>query len=175
MDTENKAKQEKPLEVQCLNCGKTFLKKVSEIRKYSNHFCSRSCSATYHNAAAPKRKKNLSGQCKKCEAAISRRNVYCAECRDARKIESKTLGEVLCKSNLASRYCRVREHAKRLYGHIKVCEWCGYDRHVEICHLKAVSKFDLSTPVVEINSKYNIAVLCPNCHWEVDNNGLLLF
>jgi hypothetical protein len=175
MDTENKTKRQKPVEVKCLNCGKSFFKKVSEILKSNHDFCSRKCSTSYLNAVTPRRKKTLSGQCKQCNAPIPRRNVYCPKCRDARKIESKTLGEVICKSNLASRYCRVREHAKRLYGHIKVCEWCGYDRHVEICHLKPVSEFDLSTPVVEINSKINIAVLCPNCHWEVDKDGLLLF
>lgn len=175
MDTEKKTKREKPVEVKCSNCGKRFLKKVSEILKSSHDFCSRNCSTSYLNAVTPRRKKTLSGQCRQCSAPISRRNVYCAVCRDSRSIESKTLGEVICTSNRASRYCRVREHAKRKYGHIKVCEVCGYDRHVEICHIKAVSKFDLSTPVVEINSQINIAVLCPNCHWEVDNDGLLLF
>lgn len=38
-----------PKEVKCKNCQKIFLKKVCEIKKTSNHFCSRSCSATFNN------------------------------------------------------------------------------------------------------------------------------
>jgi len=33
----------------CKNCGKTFLKSASEIKKSKNHFCSQSCSGTYNN------------------------------------------------------------------------------------------------------------------------------
>ena len=34
---------------ECTNCGKKFYKKPSEQKKTKNHFCSRSCSATYNN------------------------------------------------------------------------------------------------------------------------------
>jgi len=34
---------------ECTNCGKKFYKKPSEQEKTKNHFCSRSCSATYNN------------------------------------------------------------------------------------------------------------------------------
>jgi hypothetical protein len=37
-------------EVKCKNCGKLFLKTQAEIKKnHVNHFCSKSCSATYNN------------------------------------------------------------------------------------------------------------------------------
>lgn len=35
--------------VTCLQCGKTFEKQASQIRKAPNHFCSNSCSAIYNN------------------------------------------------------------------------------------------------------------------------------
>lgn len=35
--------------VTCKQCEKPFLKRVSQIKKYFNHFCSRSCSVTYNN------------------------------------------------------------------------------------------------------------------------------
>ena len=35
--------------VNCLNCNKDFLKSLGEINKTSNHFCSRSCAATFNN------------------------------------------------------------------------------------------------------------------------------
>lgn len=40
---------ELPKKVICLNCKKEFFKKACELRKRSNSFCSRSCSATYNN------------------------------------------------------------------------------------------------------------------------------
>jgi len=35
--------------VECKQCGKSFLKFLNEIKKYPNHFCGLSCSATYRN------------------------------------------------------------------------------------------------------------------------------
>ena len=37
------------VKVNCLNCNKEFNKLSSELKKCSNSFCSRSCSATYNN------------------------------------------------------------------------------------------------------------------------------
>ncbi len=41
-------KPEKRL-VSCINCDNQFLKRPSHIERSSNHFCSRSCAATYNN------------------------------------------------------------------------------------------------------------------------------
>lgn len=41
--------QDKKKEVVCACCGNTFIKTASQIRKTKNHFCSRSCAATYSN------------------------------------------------------------------------------------------------------------------------------
>lgn len=40
---------ERSAEVACKNCGKKFHKKPNQIKKSKNHFCSRSCAATYNN------------------------------------------------------------------------------------------------------------------------------
>lgn len=37
-------------ECECKNCGKKFLKAMSEIKRSKNHFCSSSCSAIYNQA-----------------------------------------------------------------------------------------------------------------------------
>lgn len=52
------------------------------------------------------------------------------------------------------------------------CHICGYDKHVEVAHIKAVSEFEDSATISEINSVNNLIGLCPNHHWEYDN-GLL--
>ena len=52
------------------------------------------------------------------------------------------------------------------------CHICGYDKHVEVAHIKAVSEFEDTATVNEINSVNNLVGLCPNHHWEYDH-GLL--
>ena len=52
------------------------------------------------------------------------------------------------------------------------CTVCGYDKHVEVAHIKPVAEFDDSATVKEINSIDNLVGLCPNHHWEYDH-GLL--
>lgn len=54
----------------------------------------------------------------------------------------------------------------------KKCIVCGYDKHIEIAHIKAVSEFSKDCLVSEINKSDNLVALCPNHHWEYDN-GLL--
>lgn len=44
--TESKNKKEK---VNCKQCGKQFFKKLNQLKKYPNSFCSSSCAATYNN------------------------------------------------------------------------------------------------------------------------------
>lgn len=43
------AYQNPPVFVKCLQCEKEFKKHPNQIKRYSNHFCSRSCAATYNN------------------------------------------------------------------------------------------------------------------------------
>ena len=52
------------------------------------------------------------------------------------------------------------------------CAVCGYDKHVDIAHIKAVSDFSEDTLVSEISKSDNLIALCPNHHWEYDH-GLL--
>ncbi len=54
----------------------------------------------------------------------------------------------------------------------RVCHNCGYDKHVEICHIRAIGDFPDETPVSVVSGIENLVALCPNCHWEFDR-GLL--
>lgn len=42
-------RKNKPIKVNCNNCKIIFEKLYNQIKKYPNHFCSRSCSAIYNN------------------------------------------------------------------------------------------------------------------------------
>ena len=72
---------------------------------------------------------------------------------------------------------RIRELAKnktKTIERFKSCQNCGYNKHVEICHVKAIKDFSLETLISEVNDLNNLVGLCPNCHWKFDN-GILPF
>lgn len=54
----------------------------------------------------------------------------------------------------------------------KKCVICGYANHYEVAHIKAVSDFDDNALISEINDISNLVALCPNHHWEYDNDML---
>ena len=88
----------------------------------------------------------------------------------------KTKGELLSsRKNYQSYRSSIRKHAELTYFRstkVKKCAICGYDKHIEIAHIKSVAEFDDSVTIAEINSIDNLIALCPNHHWEYDN-GLI--
>lgn len=42
--------------VDCKNCNCSFNKRLSQINRTNNNFCSKSCAAIYNNKKFPKRK-----------------------------------------------------------------------------------------------------------------------
>lgn len=70
-----------------------------------------------------------------------------------------------------NRYTKIRSQARAIAKKLRMdkCCKCGYDKHVEIAHIKPISSFSLDSKIEEINSPENLLALCPNCHWEMDN------
>lgn len=66
----------------------------------------------------------------------------------------------------------IQKYARIVYQNSnrpKYCICCGYDKHYEVAHIKAVSDFDDESLISEINDINNLIALCPNHHWEYDN------
>lgn len=89
---------------------------------------------------------------------------------------NKTKAELFNKrKNWQSARSAIQKNARKIfyaYNNSPKCAICGYDKHVEIAHIKAVSDFSDETTIREINSVSNLIGLCPNHHWEYDN-GLI--
>ena len=69
-------------------------------------------------------------------------------------------------------YQNIRENAHIIMKHSgkpKKCGECGWDKHVQIHHKKAIGMYPDTALIEEINSLENLQYLCPNCHWEIDN------
>ncbi len=116
---------------------------------------------------------------KKICPECSKRMIYkesktCKFCiKKERDWEELTLKEAIYeKHHKSSAYALVRSRARSLTKKWKipmVCMSCGYNKHVEICHVKPISEFAEDSTLSVINDKENLLVLCPNCHWEFDN------
>lgn len=69
----------------------------------------------------------------------------------------------------------IREWARKVYlraGLPRKCCVCGYDKHIHISHIRSVASFPDDALIEEINALDNLVALCPNHHWEYDNNIL---
>jgi len=144
----------------CLHCKSIIVvesnQKASDVRK--RKFCNQSCAAQFnnHKRKKPKLKKEK----------VNRFNT----------LIGLTKGDIF-KTRKSWQHARsdIRKHAIYIYRQLKKvneCSNCGYDKHVEIAHIKAVSDFSEEILVTIINDPSNLIALCPNCHWEFDN-GLL--
>lgn len=185
------------MKVNCENCGKEFNKFPNQIKKSPTNYCSRSCAAITNNKKFPKRIPNTppSGKIKRvkkektvtkkrerlceldtciCGNAKQKRSKVCQGCIVNKSLSRKKIDAIYSHQlNRASKYCRIREHARLVAKKnnllSKPCAKCGYDKHVEICHIKSISEFSDDATIGEINNISNLTQLCPNCHWEYDN------
>ena len=148
----------------CINCNE---------ETNNPKFCSRSCSVSYNNKLNPRRKKE--GNCKNCGRSIRSAWTYCEDCRGIRtipQIDDLTLEKAIyIKHHRSSAFALVRSRARSILKQLGIvsCQNCGYDKHIEACHIRAVSSFSPDTKLSEINHPDNLRGLCPNCHWEFDN------
>lgn len=163
------------ISVNCSNCGASLMKTKSQMRGTKHTYCNSKCFATHTNTIRPKESyKQKTKKCEKCNEKIFSNRKYCKSCYK-NKLEdcTKTLGEAIYKEHhLSSAYALVRSRARAIAkkeGWAK-CSKCGYDKHIEIAHIKPIGSFSHDTLISEINDPLtNLLPLCPNCHWEFDN------
>jgi len=143
----------------CKKCNKVIEvgdKKVGEIKR--KKFCNKSCSAVFNNSLRPKK------TFKKVEVVKIKKNY------SKKELKEKS-------SNWWRHRIPIARDARRVFsnsGKSKKCLNCGYDKHIEVCHKKAVSDFSDDAKLSEINAVDNLISLCRNCHWEYDNGLLIL-
>lgn len=158
-------KAPKPEPKPCQVCGKITM---------NPKYCSRSCAASQNNRIHPKRfaPPNV---CINCGIQIPHQRIYCVRCSPySVDWMKRTKGEIQRNAKYQVS-AQLRELARRTYQRAqipRVCRNCGYDKHVEICHIRALNSFPDNTPIAVINDLSNLIALCPNCHWEFDH-GLL--
>lgn len=160
-----------------MNCQ--ACKKLTENPK----FCSRACSARVTNKTHPRRTKK-SRICTKCHSKFtpapkSKPVRMCEPCSKVYWVgtmkawETKTIEHFIQKEprHPTWAYSYIRELTRRRYKdeRAKPCQKCGYDKHVEVCHIKPLTEFPVTATLEESCGPSNVMFLCPNCHWEFDH------
>ena len=136
------------------------------------------------------RKRNKINLCKKCLKDTGwYRSFYCKDCKEqgwhlvrfenAKPTSMRTIEDMVNAQTKTGnhKYNAIRLHARFRIKQRKlplVCVNCKYDKHVEVCHKVPINAFTPDTLVTVVNSDSNLILLCPNCHWEHDNNLLKL-
>lgn len=119
--------------------------------------------------------------CVRCDAVeISRKAKYCSDCKKPsgtprRDLSKVTLGELRSKYSISQYHAKIRGWSRGEYarsGKPMDCFSCGYSLHVDICHIKDVKDFTLTSTIAEVNHIDNLIALCKNHHWEFDNSYL---
>ena len=156
--------------MQCSNpkCQVIFQPKSSQ-QKYCSVACRNRHGQSIHRANG-----GAKDTCPDCGNLKERRAELCAQCRMI-AWNQQSLGNKL--THDFQRFASIRQHARRMFkSHYKLCQCaiCGYDTHVEVCHIKAIRDFPLDTPLSVVNDISNLVGLCPNHHWEYDHGKLIL-
>lgn len=165
--------------VKCSNCYKEFNKLPNQIKRSKTgfHYCSRSCAVTTNNSLFPKRIINPLRICE-CGNRKDIKAELCVKCvnfNHIKRANSYSLEECISKYAGSLKYIKVRTYAKKKFYHLqipKICKLCGFDRIVELCHIKPISSFSNETLLSEINSLQNLVYLCPNHHSLLDKDLL---
>ena len=150
----------------CLHCG---------TETANPKYCSRSHAAIHTNQQAPKRR--LTRKCAECDTLISGDRQLCAT-HGKRKADYRLLTVAQLKAKDAIKHpSYYRGYLNRITRVLnahrpRTCQACGYDKHVEYCHIRPIKSFDGSTAVQVVSGPDNILILCPNCHWEYDHDLL---
>jgi hypothetical protein len=142
-------------------------------------FCGKSCAAKYNNKKYQKRKLERTN-CSKCGDLIGRksftdRRILCNSCNPSYVDWDNLILEEVKGLRRYQKHSVIRSNARRKYFKANPeskCKICGYNKHVEVCHIKPIHTYSLDTKVGLINSLDNLVGLCPNHHWEFDNSHL---
>lgn len=169
----------------CNCCNREIEKDHWNVIENKPLYCSRRCSNIKSNSRWDNYiSKNERGVCEKCgnRRDVRNKSKLCQLCLNVErktKVLEMTIGELKEKHKLkiGKWYsAEIRNHCRNHNVELTKlpCQKCGYDKHVELCHIKPVNTFGDDITIREVNNPSNIIVLCPNHHWEFDNGVLTL-
>jgi transcriptional regulator with XRE-family HTH domain len=135
-----------------------------------SYHCGKGVKSNYQKRAF----ENLRDKCKCGNVKLKRSNL-CQECtfnKQRKDLLNKPLIYFIKDSKSSSKkFNQIRKYARLFLSESKVdkkCVICGFNVHVEVCHIKAISSFSKYSLLKEVNSLDNLVYLCPNHHYMLD-------
>ena len=110
----------------------------------------------------------------KCGTTKDKRAELCHKCKVLKTFNNnmnKPIGDIISNGNARVKWATLRKlalQAMEIYENKKECKLCGFDSVVEVCHIKPIKEFPLTSLVKEVNSQENLIYLCPNHHTMMD-------
>lgn len=156
----------------CTTCEKEFNKIPSQVKKTKNHFCSRSCAATFNNKIYKKRNPHdIHVICALCETErTSYTNKFCNTCLGSKLNGADAKSQLYIKQWLNGEISGGGKY--RLSNTVR-----NYllEQHNYACSKCTWSEINLTTGKVPLDINHidgdgnnhvpsNLEVLCPNCH-----------
>lgn len=165
---------------ECEACGNEFSRKPhsgSDSFKYCSRACASKVIGANLTAHSRSRARMIARKCSECSKDLGPTNKsgLCQQCYNIREVNRRShlpLATLRESHGTLAFHAKVRAWARKHYTGAMECAVCGYDRHVDICHVRAVADFPPSATIKEVNHRDNLVALCRNNHWEFDN-GLL--
>lgn len=160
--------------IQCSNCQKEISNKKFCGTKCLKEYCDKNKDFIY------KTRKNYYCKCGVLLSVgfLQNRRRTCPDCsKNHVDWQTVSLKDMFAKLPRAQAHARIRSLSRATYfkeNKEKSCFCCGYNKHIEVCHIKPIVEFDLNSPISTVNHKDNLVGLCPNCHWELDHKLLTL-
>lgn len=142
---------------------------IAKPRKRTQ-FCSTTCRSRYFWNHDPRRPPLKQYFCEVCRTPILYQRRFCIQ--HSPIFKTKLHPELLTKTEWKDHVRRSALKDFTTSSLPKQCLVCGYDKHVNLCHIKPIRQFPVGTPKEIVNASSNLTILCPNHHWEFDH-GLL--
>ena len=151
--------------VTCTNCAKTFEKNITAANdSKTNHFCTRSCSASYNNKYRSRKDR--------------RPDFTCMHCNNTKK--SSHNGQTFCDNICAHEYKTTLTFKSFEEGNVishRLCKkyWISKDRRCHTCNLEEWQGEPIPLELDHINGDGtdntigNTRIICPNCHAQTHN------
>lgn len=92
-------------------------------------------------------------------------------------LKEGTKGELFERYNYNTARTWLQKQARKIYYNSTrpmCCFFCGYEKHLDLAHRKAVADFPADTLCTEINHIDNLVMLCPTHHREADGGQINL-
>lgn len=169
----NTIKPKRQVEGNCKTCNKL----IPSVRTYCDFCYQQKIELRHLNKIKKLKIKKEPNKCIDCKKITScKRCIKCYHTYKRYNTEDTIADIQYHEHHRSACYARIRSRARSIAKSLNwnSCRFCGYNKHIEIAHIKSISSYSIDTQINIVNHPSNLIPLCRNCHWELDHNLIKL-